>query len=243
MQINNVVSREEWLAARKEHLAKEKEFTRLRDELNRDRRSLPWVKVTKDYRFTGPGGEESLADLFEGRSQLIVYHFMFDPEWEEGCKSCSFVSDHFDHAVDHINQRDVTLVAVSRAPQAKLQAFKQRLGWNFEWLSSQDSDFNFDFHVSFSPAEKEKGEIYYNFGKGRYFSSEAPGISVFFKDDNGDIYHTYSSYARGLDMFIGAYHLLDIVPKGRDEDDLPYTMAWVKLRDLYEEDAAATNGA
>lgn len=230
---HQVVSREKWLNARRAHLAKEKEFTRLRDQLSQERRDLPWVKVEKTYTFDGPQGKETLADLFDGRSQLLVYHFMYDPAWDEGCKSCSFLADHYDPAVIHLKQRDVSMVTVSRAPLAQLQAYQKRMGWSFKWVSSFDSDFNYDYNVSFTDNEAETGEVYYNFKQSPYFSSEGPGISAFCRDEDGTIYHTYSGYARGLDMFLGTYHLLDIVPKGRDESDLPYSMDWVRRHDEY----------
>ena len=230
----NIVSREEWLKARKEHLAQEKEFTRLRDRLSENRRELPWVRVDKDYQFHGPNGVETLADLFEGNSQLIVYHFMFDPEWEVGCKSCSFLADHYTPAIVHLKQRDITMVTVSSAPLEKLEAFKKRLGWNFKWLSSHGSDFNHDYHVTFTAEDKERGTIFYNFETREGFATETPGISVFYKDHEGAIYHTYSSYSRGLDMLISAYHLLDLTPKGRNEDELSYPMEWVRHNDSYE---------
>ncbi len=230
---HKVVTRKEWLAARKEHLAKEKEFTRLRDQLSAERRRLPWVRVDKDYLFDSPRGKETLADLFEGKRQLVVYHFMFGPDWAEGCPSCSFWADNFDGVVVHLKHRDITLVAISRAPLAKLEAYRQRMGWNFKWVSSLGNDFNRDYHVSFTPEEMEKGETFYNFGKKRFPSSEAPGISVFYRDDKGEVFHTYSCYARGLDMVNCAYHFMDLVPKGRDEEDLPYTMAWLRRRDQY----------
>ncbi len=243
MQSHPVVTTEQWLEARKALLAKEKELTRLRDELGRQRRELPWVEVEKRYVFDGPGGKETLADLFEGRGQLIVYHFMFDPEWREGCKSCSFWADNFNGIVVHLGQRDVTLVAVSRAPLAKLEPFKQRMGWSFKWVSSEGSDFNYDYGVSFTPETRAAGGAPYNFGTQRFNGSEAPGISVFLKEADGAIYHTYSTYARGLDMVNGAYHFLDLVPKGRDEEELPYPMAWVRLKDRYPARSAAPAGA
>jgi predicted dithiol-disulfide oxidoreductase (DUF899 family) len=230
---HTVVSREEWLEARKAHLAKEKELTRLRDELNRQRRELPWVKIEKNYVFDGPQGKETLADLFEGRSQLIVYHFMFGPGWEEGCPSCSFLSDHIDGALVHLNARDVTLVVVSRAPLPKIETFKRRMGWRFTWVSSSENDFNYDYHVSFTKDEMAKGQVYYNYDMREFGSEEAPGTSVFYKDETGDIFHTYSCYARGGDVLIGAYNYLDLVPKGRDEDALAFTMAWVRHHDRY----------
>lgn len=228
-----VVSRNEWLAARKELLTKEKEFTRLRDRLSAERRTLPWVKVEKRYVFDGPNGKETLADLFAGRSQLIVYHFMFGPGWEEGCPSCSFVADHIDGAVVHLAQRDVTLLAVSRAPLPQIDVFKKRMGWRFKWVSSYGNDFNRDYHVSFTKDELAKGKVYYNYAMEEFGSEEAPGASVFYKERTGEIFHTYSAYARGLDMLVGAYNYLDLVPKGRDEDALAFTMAWVRHHDRY----------
>jgi predicted dithiol-disulfide oxidoreductase (DUF899 family) len=228
---HSVVSRDEWLAARKRHLAKEKEFTRLRDELSRQRRELPWVRVQKQYLFDAPGGKQTLSDLFGGSSQLIVYHFMFGPDWGEGCKSCSFWADNFNGIIVHLKHRDVAMVAVSKAPLDKLEGFRKRMGWGFKWVSSYGNEFNEEFHVSFTPEEMSKGEVYYNYGLQRFPSEEAPGISVFCKDETGEIYHTYSCYARGLDMLNGAYHYLDLVPKGRDEQG--NIMAWLRLHDRY----------
>jgi len=230
---HQVVSPEEWLVARTGLLAKEKEFTRLRDRLSEERRELPWARVEKTYVFDGPGGKESLSDLFADRSQLVVYHFMFDPSWEEGCKSCSFWADNYGGAIVHLNQRDVAMVTVSKAPFAKLEAFRKRMGWTFKWVSSSATDFNRDYGVSFTPDERESGQAFYNYRLGR-IGGEMPGLSVFYKDGSGAIFHTYSCYARGLDMFNSAYQLLDLVPKGRDEADLPYTMAWVRHRDSYD---------
>ena len=230
---HRLVSREDWLVAREQLLSKEKDFTRLRDRLSAERRELPWVRVEKDYVFEGPDGRETLAELFGGRSQLIVYHFMFGPEWEQGCPSCSFLSDHIDGANRHLPHRDVTLLAVSRAPLAQIQAFKERMGWRFKWVSSYGNDFNRDYHVSFTPDEMAQGEVYYNYRMGAFPSEEAPGISVFYKDASGAIFHTYSAYARGLDLLAGAYNYLDLVPKGRDEAALPWTMAWVRHHDRY----------
>ena len=230
MQPHQVVSQAEWLAARKALLAKEKEFSKQRDALGAARRELPWVKVEKSYAFDGPQGRETLADLFGGKSQLMVYHFMLGPGWAAGCPSCSFLADHFDGAAIHLAQRDVSFVVVSRAPLAEIAAYKKRMGWKFKWVSSYGSDFNHDFHVSFTPEEKETAE--YNHVKSGFPSEEAPGLSAFIKQD-GAVYHTYSTYARGLDMFIGAYHFLDVAPKGRDEGALPWSMAWVKRHDEY----------
>jgi predicted dithiol-disulfide oxidoreductase (DUF899 family) len=229
-----VTSQKQWLAARKEFLKKEKEFTHMRDELSRQRCELPWERVEKEYLFDGPNGKETLADLFEGRSQLIAYHFMFGPEWTEGCHGCSFLADHFDGSVPHLNARDVTLVVVSRAPLAKIEAFKKRMGWNFKWVSSYGSDFNYDYHVSFSKEEQSKNDKAYNYGTQKNPGDEGPGASAFYKDATGDIFHTYSTYGRGLDILIGAYNFLDIAPKGRDEEGLPQPMAWLRHHDKYE---------
>jgi predicted dithiol-disulfide oxidoreductase (DUF899 family) len=230
-----IVSRDDWIAARKQLLRTEKEFTRERDRLSARRRELPWVKVDKAYVFDGPAGKQSLADLFDGRSQLIVYHFMFGPGWEEGCPSCSLLADHFDGATVHLAQRDVTFVAISRAPLAEIEPFRRRMGWRFKWLSSAGNDFNHDYHVSFTPDEMAKGKVYYNYNMGEFPSEEAPGASVFYQDATGQIFHTYSCYARGLDILVGAYNWLDLAPKGRDEVNLPWTMAWVRHHDRYED--------
>ncbi len=233
MESHKVVSRDAWIEARSALLAREKEFTRLRDELSRQRRELPWERVEKSYVFDGPNGKETLSELFEGRHQLVVQHFMFGPDWEAGCKSCSFWADNFNGITEHLSQRDVTFVAVSRAPLPTLQAFAARMGWRFKWLSSLGSDFNFDYQVSFSPEAVAKGEVTYNYARRETSMTELPGISVFFKDGHGAVFHTYSCYARGLDMMNAAYHYLDLVPKGRDEAGLAYPMAWVRLRDQY----------
>jgi predicted dithiol-disulfide oxidoreductase (DUF899 family) len=235
MKDHPVVSREQWLVARGELLAKEKEFTRLRDELSRQRRALGWVKVEKDYVFDGPQGKETLSQLFAGRSQLVVYHFMFHPSWEEGCKSCSFWADNFNGVVVHLAHRDVTLVAVSKARREQIEAFRKRMGWSFKWVSAFDNDFGRDYHVSFSAEEFGKGEVFYNYRVGAFPREEAPGISVFCKNPAGDVFHTYSCYSRGVDMMNGAYHYLDLVPKGRDEEGLPFTQAWVRHHDRYED--------
>jgi predicted dithiol-disulfide oxidoreductase (DUF899 family) len=230
-----VVSQDEWLKARKEHLTKEKDFSRLRDELSRQRRELPWVKVEKNYTFEGAGGKVTLAELFEKRNQLIIYHFMFGPGWKEGCPSCSFLGDHFDGAAVHLANRDVTLAVVSRATLPEIEAFKKRMGWRFKWVSSFGSDFNYDYHVSFTKDELAKGEVYYNYGMQKFPSEEGPGLSVFSKDREGNVFHTYSSYSRGLDILLGAYNFLDMVPKGRDEAGLAHSMAWVRHHDKYNE--------
>jgi predicted dithiol-disulfide oxidoreductase (DUF899 family) len=239
MQPHKIVTREEWTAARKALLAREKEFTRARDRLNEERRALPWVKVDKAYAFDGPDGRKTLADLFRGREQLVVQHFMFAPDWNEGCKSCSFWADGFERMVPHLAARDTTLVAVSRAPLEKLEAFKKRMGWTFDWFSSASCDFNHDYAVSFTPEEIKSGAKIYNFGTSGFRVEEAPGISVFCRDDKGNIFHTYSCFARGLDMMNAAYHYLDLTPLGRHEEGLPYPMDWVRLRDQYQPAATA----
>jgi len=227
-----VVYREDWLAARRQLLSREKELTRLRDELSAARRALPWVRVEKDYVFDTPDGPATLADLFDGRSQLMVYHFMFGPGWEQGCPSCSFLSDHIDGVNWHLPQRDVTLLAVSRAPLAQIEAFKERMGWRFKWVSSYRSDFNYDFHVSFTEDQLAGGKVDYNYDLEEGYD-ELPGLSVFYKDEAGAVFHTYSTYARGFDLLVGAYNYLDLAPKGRDEAALPWTMAWVRHHDSY----------
>jgi predicted dithiol-disulfide oxidoreductase (DUF899 family) len=227
-------SHAEWIEARKNLLAKEKEFTRQRDELSRLRRELPWERVDKQYEFEGPSGKVTLSELFDGRSQLVVYHFMFGPGWAEGCPSCSFISDHFDGMAIHLANRDVTLVVISRAPIAEIDAFKKRMGWRFRWFSSAGSDFNYDYQVSATPGERAKGKVYYNYEMVEFPSEERPGLSVFYKDPGG-IFHTYSTYARGLDILVGAYNFLDLVPKGRDEAGLKFSMAWVRHHDKYSE--------
>jgi len=230
---HEVVSPQQWIASRKELLRKEKEFTKLRDDLSRQRRELPWEKVEKQYVFDGPNGKQTLADLFAGRSQLIIYHFMFGPGWEQGCPSCSYLADHFGGSLVHLANRDVTLAVVSRAPIAQIETFKQRMGWQFRWVSSFASDFNHDYHVSFTPAEVERSEVEYNYAMVRMSGTERPGISVFYKDPSGAVFHTYSCYARGLDMMNGAYHYLDLVPKGRDEGPR-HMHEWLRLHDSYE---------
>ncbi|MGR9051847.1 MAG: DUF899 domain-containing protein [Gammaproteobacteria bacterium] len=230
-----IVSHPKWIEARKSLLAKEKEFTKLRDQLSKQRRELPWEKVETDYIFEGQDGPVKLSELFDGRSQLIIYHFMYGPDWDAGCKSCSFFADHFNPAVVHLNHRDVSLVAVSRAPFHILDDYKKRMGWSFPWVSSYENDFNRDYNVSFTEEEIERGNAYYNYKETGFPITEAPGASVFYKDSDGTVYHTYSAYARGLDMFITTYHYLDIVPKGRDENNLSYTMEWVRRHDEYDQ--------
>src|SRR5438876_8281007 len=230
---HRIVSQGEWTAARKELLKKEKASTRLRDELSAERRKLPWVKIEKNYVFDAPGGKVTLKDLFAGRSQLVIYHFMFGPDWQEGCPSCSFVSDHIDGALAHLAARDVTVVMVSRAPLAKIEPFKKRMGWHFKWVSSHGSDFNADFHVSFTREEMAQGKVNYNYTMQEFPSAEAPGLSVFYKDADGAVFHTYATYGRGLDPLVGTYTILDLVPKGRDEDNLGFPMEWVRHHDRY----------
>ena len=233
-----VVSKDQWTEARKALLAKEKEFTRLRDDLSRQRRELPWEIVDKRYVFDGPNGKKTLAELFGGRSQLMVYHFMLGPGWEEGCKSCSFLADQIDGIALHLAQRDVTLVVASRAPLPEIEAFKKRMGWRFPWVSSNGGDFNFDYQVSFAKEQRVNGKVYYNYGMGGFPQDEGPGLSVFYKDGSGQVFHTYSAYARGLDILLGAYNYLDMTPKGRDEDGLAFSMSWIRHHDRYEETPA-----
>jgi predicted dithiol-disulfide oxidoreductase (DUF899 family) len=230
---HRVVTPDEWLKARLELLAKEKEFTRLRDELSQHRRELPWERVEKQYVFEGTNSKETLAQLFENRSQLLVYHFMFAPDWEAGCRHCSWWMDNFERNIEHLNHRDVTMVAISRAPLPKLEALKKRMGWTFKWLSAANSDFNHDYYVSFTSAQVAKSEIYHNYRQKKSSMSDVAGVSVFYKDPRGIIFHTYSCYERGLDMLNAGYHLLDLVPKGRDEDGLAFPQAWVRYRDSY----------
>ena len=230
---NEIVSRQAWLAARKALLAKEKAFSRERDALARERRALPWVKVEKSYAFDTPEGTRSLTQLFGARSQLIVYHFMLGPGWEAGCKSCSYLADHFEGALPHLAARDVSFAAVSRAPLAEIEAFRKRMGWRFPWVSSHGNDFNFDFHVSFRKEEMGT-QVEYNYVLGEARMEELPGASAFYKDERGSVFHTYSTYSRGLDLMIGAYNWLDIAPRGRDEGGLEFSMSWVKHHDKYE---------
>ena len=228
---HTVVSHDEWIAARTAFLKAEKEFTRLRDELTRQRRALPWEAVTKQYVFEGPGGKQSLAELFDARSQLVIYHFMFGPGWDAGCPHCSHWADNFNGVIVHLNHRDVTMIAVSRAPYTDLEAYKKRMGWSFKWVSSYGSDFNFDYHVSFTPDEMA-GQAFYNFEMQKPPMPEMQGVSVFYKDPGGGIYHTYSTHARGIDMLNVDYQFLDLTPKGRDESGRgPF---WVRRHDEYE---------
>ena len=232
--VHEVVPQYEWVEKRRELLAREKEFTRLRDELSRRRRELPWVKVDKRYLFDGPDGSVSFADLFAGRSQLIVYHFMYPPDWEEGCLHCSFWADHYDGMQAHLNHRDVSFVVISRAPFAKIAEFQQRMGWKFRWLSSFHTDFNYDFGASFTPPVLESGDKVYNFGTLEPGMSDREGASVFYKDETGAIFYTYGTHARGIDMLNTTYQWLDLVPKGRDEDPED-VQGWVRHHDRYED--------
>lgn len=233
-----IASRAEWLAARKELLAHEKELTHLRDSLAARRRELPWVKIEKDYTFDTPKGGQTLAQLFDGRSQLIIYHFMLGPEWEQGCPSCSLATDSLNPVGVHIEQRDASLILVSRAPLAKIEAFKKRMGWTLPWASSFGTDFNFDFGVSFDKEKIAPDEKNYNYSTTAFPEDEAPGLSVFVKNADGAIFHTYSTYGRGLDPLLGVYQLLDLTPKGRNEAGLPWPMAWVRHHDRYQATAA-----
>ena len=231
MKAHRVVSPEEWLAAREQLLQKEKEFTRARDQLSALRRELPWEAVTREYVFEGPDGRQTLPELFDGRSQLIVYHFMFAPEWDAGCPHCSHWADNFNGGIVHLNHRDVTMVAASRAPYPKLDAYRRRMGWSFKWVSSSGSDFNFDYRVSFTAQELEAQRAFYNYAWQDPGVGEREGVSVFYKDEHGRVFHTYSAYARGIDIFNTDYNLLDLTPRGRDEGGRgPY---WVRRRDEY----------
>ena len=233
-----VVSRDRWITARKALLAREKELTRLHDQIAHERRTLPWVRIEESYLFHTLEGSRTLADLFEGRRQLLVQHFMFAPGWEQGCKSCSYMADHSDATLPHLAARDTAFVAVSRAPLDEIEHFRQRMGWRFRWVSSQGSDFNRDFHVTFSAGEVADGTADYNFGS-TPAGQEMPGVSVFWRDDDGSVLHTYSTYGRGVEVMMHTYRLLDLTPKGRDEDTLEYTMAWVRHHDRYESAPAA----
>jgi predicted dithiol-disulfide oxidoreductase (DUF899 family) len=231
---HRVVSRAEWLAERQTLLAREKQLTRLHDQIARERHALPWVRVDKNYVFDAPDGRRTLAALFEGRPQLLLQHFMFAPGWEQGCPSCSFMADHSDGMNVHLAHRGVTLVAVSRAPLADIERFRERMGWQFKWVSSHGSDFNHDFGVSFTPEDVAKGTLYYNYGTWPHAYEEWPGISVFFKDDANNVFHTYSTYGRGVEVMMGTYNMLDLTPEGRNERDVEYKMEWVRHHDRYE---------
>jgi predicted dithiol-disulfide oxidoreductase (DUF899 family) len=230
---HRVVSHDAWIAERKELLKKEKKFSRLREELAAERRALPWEKVEKPYLFEGPEGKKSLSDLFGKRSQLAVYQFMFAPDWEEGCPHCSFWADHYDGMGSHLSQRDVSFVVISRAPLSKIEAFRKRMGWRFPWLSSGSTDYNYDFQASFRPEDIAKGTLTYNYEEVPMDMTDREGISVFYRDSGGAIYHTYSTYARGIDMVNTTYQFLDLVPKGRDENP-ESPQDWVRFHDRYE---------
>jgi predicted dithiol-disulfide oxidoreductase (DUF899 family) len=229
-----VVTRDEWLAERKALLAREKALTRLSDAIAGERRALPWVRIERSYVFDAPEGRRTLADLFDGRNQLLVQHFMLAPGWEQGCPSCSYMADHSDGMAVHLAHRDVTLVAVSRAPLDEIERFRRRMGWQFKWVSSHGSDFNYDFGVSFTPEQVAKGALNYNYGPWPLTGQEWPGVSVFYRDDAGDVFHTYSTYGRGVEVMMGTYRMLDLTPKGRGERDVPRKMEWVRHHDRYE---------
>jgi predicted dithiol-disulfide oxidoreductase (DUF899 family) len=241
---NKIVSKEEWIKAHAQHREKGIALTKMREQLSQERRDLPWEKVTENYLFDGPNGKVALADLFDGRSQLFVYHFMYGPDWEEGCAGCSFIGDHVDGARIHFEQADLSFVAISRAPLSKLQAFEKRMGWHFPWVSSFNNNFNFDYFVSYTQEDLDKGPVFRDFKMRKINSPENHGVSVFYKDEQGDIYHTYSTFGRGCEMLIGAFNFLDLVPKGRNENG--EVMPWVKLHDQYpnqQPSEAANNGA
>lgn len=237
---HTIVPRDQWLAERKTLLAQEKELTRLRDQVAAERRALPWVHVEKNYVFDTPQGKRSLAELFEGRRQLMVQHFMFGPGWEQGCPSCSYMADHTAGMQIHLEHRDVSFVAVSRATLPEIERFRRRMGWQFAWVSSNGSDFNYDFHVSFRPQDRVDGTVNYNYGMTEFPAEEAPGISLFYKDGEGRVFHTYSTYGRGVEVMMGTYNMLDLTPKGRDEHDGFYKMDWVRHHDRYESQAVFT---
>jgi predicted dithiol-disulfide oxidoreductase (DUF899 family) len=244
IELPKLVSRDEWLTARKELLKQEKELTRQRDALTAKRRELPWVRVEKEYVFDTPKGKQTLADLFDGRSQLVVNHFMLGPGWKEGCVGCSFGADHIEGALVHLEHHDVTVVVVSRAPLHEIEAYKKRMGWRFNWVSSYDSDFNYDYHVSFTKEDMTKGRVYYNFEMTEALIEELPGLSVFYKDAAGDIFHTYSSYARGAEELLGTYMVLDLTPKGRNETGPNHNlMDWVRRHDRYGDDKQESSSA
>jgi predicted dithiol-disulfide oxidoreductase (DUF899 family) len=232
---HKVVDRESFEKAHAAFLQSEKELTRQRDELARRRRELPWSRVEKSYRFEGSEGTRTLADLFAGKHQLIVQHFMFGPGWKEGCEGCSFMADHVDGLLAHLRQRDASFVAVSRAPLAEIQKYQKRMGWRFPWYSSNGTDFNFDFHVSFTEGEKAEGRVYYNYSQQDFSSEELPGLSVFYRDEDGGIFHTYSTFARGTEQVMGAYAFMDLLPMGRNEQPFKvHPMEWVRRHDEYE---------
>lgn len=235
---HTVVSRERWLARREALLLREKQLTKLRDDIAAERRALPWVRVDKPYVFDTPQGPRSLSELFDGKRQLLVQHFMLGADWEQGCPSCSFMADHADGMTVHLAQRDVRLLAVSRAPLARIERFRARMGWRFPWVSSHGSDFNVDFGVSFTPEQRAHGAVAYNYALRPFPHDEAPGLSVFWRGDDGEVFHTYSTYGRGVEVMIGAYAMLDLVPQGRNERDVPNKMEWVRHHDRYDGEAA-----
>ena len=235
MKKPEIVSKQQWLDKRQALLVKEKQLTRLRDEVSQQRQAMPWVKVDKQYEFEGASGKESLSALFAGKSQLLIYHFMLGPDWDEGCTSCSFWADNFNGIDIHLAHRDISFLVVSRAAYAKLDAYKKRMDWGFKWVSSLGSDFNYDYQVSFTPEQKEKNEIEYNYRTTPYFIDELVGVSVFAKDEQGDVFHTYSAYSRGVDMLNGAYNYIDLTPKGRDEHGDAKNMGWLRRHDQYDE--------
>jgi predicted dithiol-disulfide oxidoreductase (DUF899 family) len=240
-----VVPKDQWVARRKALLAREKELTHLRDQIAHERRALPWTRVDKNYSFDAPEGRRTLADLFEGRRQLLVQHFMFGPDWEQGCPSCSFMADHIEGMKVHLAHRDVTVLVVSRASLAEIERFRRRMGWKFKWVSAHDSDFNYDFNVSFKSQEwaEGKGEVYYNYSVQPFPAEEAPGVSVFCKNDAGEVFHTYSTFGRGVEVMMGTYNMLDLMPKGRDEHNPVYAMDWVRHHDRYEPAPEAAAGS
>jgi predicted dithiol-disulfide oxidoreductase (DUF899 family) len=232
---HDIVSRDEWLAAHQQHLAREKAFTRMRDQLSAARRELPWTRVEKPYVFDSPRGRQTFADLFNGRSQLIVKHFMLGPGWQEGCVGCSFEADHIEGALPHLEHHDVSFVAISRAPLAEIETFKRRMGWHFNWVSSHGSDFNYDFHVSFTPEQAATGKVYYNFGMQPFVCEELSGINMFYKDASGEVFHTFSAYGRGAEEILGTYMCLDLTPKGRNETGPNFDLTdWVRHHDRYD---------
>ena len=238
-----VVAADRWIAERRALLAREKELMRLQDQIARERRALPWERVEQNYVFDTSRGQRSLAELFEGRRQLLVQHFMLAPGWAQGCPSCSYMADHTDGMTVHLAQRDTTLVAVSRAPLAEIARFRARMGWQFEWVSSHGSSFNYDFAVSFTPQAQASGEIHYNYGLLPFKAEEMPGVSVFCKDESGEVFHTYSTFGRGVEVMMGTYRMLDLTPMGRNERDVPNKMEWVRHHDRYAPAPAAPAGA
>jgi predicted dithiol-disulfide oxidoreductase (DUF899 family) len=240
MTTHAIETREKWLEARLDLLAAEKDLSRRSDQVAELRRNLPWVRVDKAYVFDGPNGKITLAGLFGSRRQLLVQHFMLAPGWEQGCKSCSYMADHTDGMTVHLAHRGVSFVAISRAPLAEIERFCRRMGWRFKWVSSNSNSFNYDFHVSFAPEQVATGRIAYNYGTSPHTSEELPGVSVFAKDDAGDVFHTYSTYGRGVEVMMGTYRMLDLTPKGRDEQGLAHTMQWVRHHDRYEPEPSAS---